>query len=85
MNEKAKCVILTGACAHKIKKAFVEFEGFKPKIIEIEDFDSAVKEASKQAHEGDIVLLSPAAASFDRFKNFEIRGKHYKDVVLNNI
>ena len=85
MNEKAKCVILTGACAPKIKKAFVEFENFKTKIIEIEDFDSAVKEAAKQADRGDIVLLSPAAASFDKFKNFEIRGKHYKDIVLNNI
>ena len=85
MSQKAKCVILTGACADKIKKAFSEFEGFKPEIKEVEDFDEAVLAAANAAQSGDIVLLSPAAASFDRFKNFEIRGRHYKDIVLNRI
>lgn len=88
MAEKAKCVILTGACAGKIKKAFDECEVFdtqKTVVKEVDDFDKAVMAAYESAEKGDIVLLSPAAASFDRFKNFEIRGRHYKDIVLNRI
>ncbi len=85
---KAKAVILTGACKDKIKKAFDESEEFKISktiVKETEDFEEAVLLASKTADKGDIVLLSPAAASFDKFKNFEIRGKFYKDIVLNKI
>lgn len=88
MAEKAKCVVLTGACADKIKKAFDECKDFdkqKTAVKEIDDFDDAVITAYKSAEKGDIVLLSPAAASFDRFKNFEIRGRHFKDIVLNRI
>ncbi len=88
MAEKAKCVVLTGACADKIKKAFdecKEFDTQKTIVKEVCDFDEAVITAYKSAEKGDIVLLSPAAASFDRFKNFEIRGRHYKDIVLNRI
>ncbi len=85
MNEKAKYVILTGACADKIKKAFDDYDSFTTIIKEVDDFDQAVITASKCAEKGDVVLLSPAAASFDKFKNFEIRGRHYKDIVLNRI
>ncbi|MBQ5356977.1 MAG: hypothetical protein IIU57_01965 [Oscillospiraceae bacterium] len=41
----------------------------------------AVSTAYAYAEEGDIVTLSPASASFDRYKNFEIRGKHFKELV----
>ena len=88
MAEKAKVVVLTGACAPKIKQAFLECDTFvnsNTVIKETDDFEDAVILASKSANEGDIVLLSPAAASFDKFKNFEIRGKFYKDIVLNKI
>ena len=85
MNEKAKYVILTGACKEKIKTAFLGYKNFTTIIKEVENFDDAVLTASKCAEKGDIVLLSPAAASFDSFKNFEIRGRHYKDIVLNRI
>ncbi len=88
MANKAKAVILTGACKDKIKKAFDESEEFAKSgtfIKETEDFEDAVLLASKTAEKGDIVLLSPAAASFDKFKNFEVRGKFYKDIVLNKI
>lgn len=88
MANKAKAVILTGTCKDKIKKAFDESEEFKASgtlVKETEDFEDAVLLASKTANKGDIVLLSPAAASFDKFKNFEVRGKFYKYIVLNKI
>lgn len=85
---KAKYVILTGACAPKIKKALDEdsiFVNSDTKIKECPDFEQAVLLASESAEEGDIVLLSPAAASFDSFKNFEVRGRFFKDIVINKI
>ncbi|MBR5322454.1 MAG: UDP-N-acetylmuramoyl-L-alanine--D-glutamate ligase [Clostridia bacterium] len=88
MADKAKAVILTGACKDKIKKAFDESDAFiksSTVVKETEDFEDAVILASNTAEKGDIVLLSPAAASFDKFKNFEIRGKFFKDIVLNKI
>lgn len=88
MAQKAKAVILTGACKDKIKKALTENEDFIKSgtlIKETEDFEAAVFLASESATEGDIVLLSPAAASFDAFKNFEVRGQFFKNTVLNKI
>jgi len=86
MAEKAKAVVLTGSCAQKIKKALLESRVFlasNTKIIEEEGFEEAVKKASLTAESGDCVLLSPAAASFDRFKNFEARGRLFKEIVSN--
>jgi len=88
MAKKAKAVILTGACAEKIKKAFDECDEFMKSNVTVKeeaDFEKAVLLASETAENGDTVLLSPAAASFDRFKNFEVRGKYYKEIVLNKI
>ena len=47
-----------------------------------DDFRQAVLKASSLAGEGDIVLLSPACASFDHFKNFEERGNLFKKIVM---
>jgi len=88
MAKKAKCVILTGACADKIKNALInsdEFISSGTVIKETSDFKEAVLLASECAKKGDIVLLSPAAASFDKFKNFEVRGQYFKNIVLNEI
>ena len=52
-----------------------------PQIIIIEDFEEAVLAASNAAVEGDIVLLSPACTSFDRFRNFEERGELFRKIV----
>ncbi len=82
--EKAKTVVLTGATATKIKNAITGSEFYKegmPKIIEEPDFDKAVLAAKNAAEPGDIVILSPACASFDAFPNFEVRGRHFKDIV----
>ena len=50
-------------------------------LVSIDSFDEAVQTASEIAEEGDIVLLSPACAAFDRFKNFAERGRHFKQLV----
>ena len=52
-----------------------------PIITQYQTLDSVVKEAYMSAQAGDVVLLSPACASFDSFKNFEERGKKFKELV----
>ncbi len=82
--DKAKTVVLTGATAKKIKEALVSYEGYtegSPKIIEESEFEKAVIAAKNEAKNGDIVILSPACASFDAFPNFEVRGNTFKNIV----
>lgn len=77
-------IVLTGETAPKIKAALTEHELYGKRelaIIENSDFDAAVYSARDAAKEGDTVLLSPASTSFDRFKNFEERGRHFKELV----
>lgn len=82
LYEHAHTAVLTGQNAEKIYKALCghgvpdDFE-----IIKEPDFEKAVYAAKNAAKPGDVVILSPAAASFDRFKNFEERGKIYKSIV----
>lgn len=81
---KAKTVVLTGKTAEKIKKALVSSPLYRegaPRILEEADFRLAVTAAHNEAKEGDIVLLSPACASFDAFPNFEVRGDTFKKIV----
>ncbi len=80
-------VVLTGATAETIRTALVNHpdygkksaEGFR--IIMNPDFDGAVLDAKNAAKVGDTVILSPASASFDHFKNFAERGEHFKSLV----
>jgi UDP-N-acetylmuramoylalanine--D-glutamate ligase len=79
-----KHMILTGQTAQKIYKAVTECEGYDPNETVIEFADGmadAVKKAHDCAKSGDIVYLSPISASFDCYKNFEERGRHYKQLV----
>jgi UDP-N-acetylmuramoylalanine--D-glutamate ligase len=82
LNKHAKAVMRTGATAQKIKAALDESNSKLPIYME-EDFDGALLKAKAIASEGDTVLLSPACASFDKFDNFEIRGRYFKDKVNN--
>ena len=52
-----------------------------PEIRMIDDFAEAVKTAAALAEDGDVVLLSPACAAFDKFKNFAVRGQFFKQLV----
>ena len=84
MVEKVKVLILTGDTAPAIKKAVEEAEGYAEsglKLIETDDLAAAVIAARDTAQEGDVVVLSPACAAFDRFKNFMERGKVFKQLV----
>lgn len=50
-------------------------------IYRVSDMEEAVKAADKLAKEGDIVFMSPASASFDKYPNFEVRGDHFRSLV----
>ncbi len=81
-----KRLIVTGATGEKIRQAVESCEAYRinaPEILSIADFDEAVFAAAQGAAEGDVVLLSPASAAFDKFKNFMVRGRHFKDLVHN--
>lgn len=81
-----KKLILIGATATKIEKEVICLEQYNQKELSIynfNDFKKAVEYSKKIASEGDIVILSPASASFDIFKNFEERGNYFKELVNN--
>jgi len=82
--DKARVLVLTGATGPKIKEAVTSCPTYDPGktvIFEEADLEAAVKRAAKEAKEGESVLLSPASASFDAFKNFEERGRVFKAIV----
>ena len=84
--KKAKAAILYGATKDIIKKCLDDYKNnnndCEKLIINVaENFDSAVMIAKSLASSGDIVLLSPACASFGEFKDFEERGNRFKKLV----
>lgn len=81
IKEHVKVLVLTGLTADKIEKAALD-AGCDIPIIKKGDFKEAVLAASQAAKPGDVVILSPACTSFDRFKNFAERGKNFKEIVM---
>jgi UDP-N-acetylmuramoylalanine--D-glutamate ligase len=81
----AKKVFITGDTAEKIRSAIVASSLYAESPVPfemIDNFRDAVYAAARAAEEGDIVLLSPACASFDHFKNFAERGNTFKKIVM---
>ena len=77
-----KILVLGGATGPKIREAVENCAGEKPRIVECVDFAAAVRAAADAAQSGDVVLMSPASAAFDQFKNFMVRGAFFKKMIL---
>ena len=77
-----KKLFLCGATAPQIRAAVENCRGEKPEMTDCGDFESAVRAAAAAAESGDVVLMSPASASFDQFKNFMVRGECFKKIVM---
>lgn len=80
VNEKVKAIVCLGLDNQKIINAF---GNIVPLMTETESMRDAVQVASHIAERGDVVLLSPACASFDLFENYEDRGRQFKEAVRN--
>lgn len=82
INEHVKLLILCGATACAIREAVRGADNdWGLEIVEVPDYPAAVALADARTGEGDVVVLSPASTSFDRFRNFEERGRVFKDLV----
>lgn len=78
VNEKVKAIVCLGIDNQPIIKAF---GNCVDTLVETRSMEEAVEAAYKLAERGDAVLLSPACASFDLFKNYEDRGRQFKEAV----
>ena len=76
-----KKLFLCGATAPQIRASVDACQGEKPEMTDCGDFESAVRAAAAAAQPGDVVLMSPASASFDQFKNFMVRGEFFKKII----
>jgi len=80
VKEKVKAIICLGVDNTKIHNAFGEHID---RMYDVTSAQDAVKKAHAIAQPGDVVLLSPCCASFDLFKNYEDRGRQFKEAVRN--
>ena len=82
INEHVKYLILCGATAGVIRESVQKAANYAGlPIREVQDYHEAVALADEVSGEGDVVILSPASTSFDRFANFMERGRVFKDIV----
>lgn len=80
-----KKLFLGGVTGPKIRQAVEQAPEYRPgfpEIVDCEDFTQAVYAACAAAEPGDAVLMSPASAAFDQFKNFEVRGNYFKKLIM---
>ena len=80
-----KKLFLGGATGPQIRAAVENSADYRPgcpEIVDCDNFEAAVRAAAAAAQSGDVVLMSPARAAFDQFKNFMVRGDFYKKLVM---
>lgn len=78
VRKKVRSMVLIGQAASKMQKEFSD----KTKCVMAASMEDAVLKARADAKDGDIVLLSPACASFDMFQDYEHRGREFKRLVM---
>ena len=78
--KNTKLVVCFGECKNRIK---TEMDILNIKTIVVDNLKDAINEAYKNATQNDVVLLSPASASWDQYKCFEDRGTEFKEIVNN--
>ena len=81
-RRKVRALICMGVDNTKLQR---EFDGIVPIIRSCNTFEDAMRAAKEVAEEGNTVLLSPACASFDLFRNYEERGRMFKAWVKENV
>lgn len=78
-KKNGKTMVLMGATKYKLKNLC---EKYDIEYVLVEDMTQAIKTAYNKSKAGDVVLLSPASASWDMYKSYEIRGNEFKDIVM---
>jgi UDP-N-acetylmuramoylalanine--D-glutamate ligase len=81
LRQRVKRVYTIGAAAAKIESQILSSKNGGPEMIHAETLENAIRKANAAAESGDVVLLAPACASFDQFKNYEHRGQVFKQFV----
>jgi UDP-N-acetylmuramoylalanine--D-glutamate ligase len=91
LRQRVKRVYTIGAAAEKIESQLAssnsvsansgEAQSGHPEVVHAETLENALRRANAVAQPGDVVLLAPACASFDQFKNYEHRGQVFKEIV----
>lgn len=81
LQNKAQKVYITGNTQDQMRQAWLG----KVPLVCIDDFETCVRTAFEEALAGDVIVLSPACASFDHFQNFEHRGEFFKQIVTSII
>jgi UDP-N-acetylmuramoylalanine--D-glutamate ligase len=81
VRERCRAVYLTGASAERLAEALAPALAAGIELHRCDDFEDAVRRAAAAAAPGEVVLLSPACASFDAFENFERRGERFREIV----
>ena len=82
--QRVKALFLCGETAEKLRDAVLAAPGYDPAALPVtvlDDFRETVLAASAAAEAGDVVILSPACSSFDRFRNFVERGNTFRKIV----
>lgn len=82
-NQNVTSVFLMGVTADRMEKDLkaAQPQEFPVKVYRVGSLEEAVKSAKEKARSGDVVIMSPAAASFDMFKNYKERGQTFRDLV----